>query len=113
MIEHTFENMRRYPPTQRPYVEALNEGWKIHAKVIGWDDDLIFIEYPSKVTSQMNKDAMDRVGWIHKNDAKRIRRADSIFASTEDDHDWHETQDARITYRADPWTILGQQSHGH
>lgn len=98
---------------QRPYVEALNEGWKIHAKVIGWDDDLIFIEYPSKVTSQMNKDAMDRVGWIHKNDAKRIRRADSIFASTEDDHDWHEREDAKITYRADPWLVLGQDKHGH
>jgi len=112
MIEHTFENMRRYTPGKQPYVEVTDgDRQKTHARIIGWDGDLIFIQYPSKVTAQMNKDPMDQVRWIHKNTAQRIRRADSIFASTEDDHEWHEEADKHITYRGDPWTVTTQQAH--
>lgn len=30
-----------------------------------------------------------------------------------DDTAWHETEVAKIKYRPDAWTILGQHSHGH
>ena len=33
--------------------------------------------------------------------------------SIEDDAEWHEREDAKIKYLTDPWTVLGQDPHGH
>lgn len=42
-----------------------------------------------------------------------VPSVDSIWASIEDDTAWHEREDAKIKYRPDPWTVLGQDKHGH
>lgn len=107
-----FEIMRRYTPTMRPYVEITDDIGKYHAQVEGWSRDEIFIAYPPKVVSGPYNDERV-VKWVPVASAKRIRRADSIWASTEDNYDWHSEEDKKIEYRADPWTVYLQEEGGN
>lgn len=103
-----FKNMHRYTPTRRPYVEVRVGDKRFHAQVIGWNGKHAFIEYPTKIINRVTTGQRE-VGWVPIENAVRIRRADSIWASTEDDHEWHTTEDKHITYRADPWTVYTQE----
>lgn len=100
-----FENMNRYMPGERPYAQVLDpELGKIHAQVIGWVPGEVFIDYPVRIIDYVTTGQHD-VRWVPGSTVTRIRRADSMWVSTEDDDPWHESQDAKITYRADPWTV--------
>jgi len=103
-----FERLRRYEPNRRPYVEVRDGDHRYHAQVIGWNDGAVFIEYPMKILNKVTTGQRE-VKWVATASAQRIRRADSIWASTEDDHQWHAVEDQRITYRADPWTVYSQE----
>ncbi|WP_346922897.1 hypothetical protein [Glutamicibacter creatinolyticus] len=103
-----FEGMRRYEPNRRPYVEVREGDHRFHAQVIGWNHGDVFIEYPTKILNRVTTGQRE-VKWVPTAAAVRIRRADSIWASTEDDHAWHAAEDQRITYRADPWTVYTQE----
>lgn len=96
---------REYAPGRRPYVEFNRGGaFKIHALVLGWQQGMIRVQFP---LSKTVPDA--RVcEWIHRDDAVRIRRQDSVWVSSDDDPAWHGRQDERINYRPDPWVILVQ-----
>lgn len=98
-------------PTRRPYVEVRSGDWGTHAQVIGWVEGEVFIEYPPKAPRGPYNGPYE-VRWIPTAAAKRIRRADSAWATTEDDCEWHAEQDKQITYRADPWTIYMHESLG-
>lgn len=99
-----FENMNRYMPGERPYVQVMDpELGKIHAQVIGWVPGEVFIDYPVRIIDYVTT-GQHNVQWVPGSTVTRIRRADSMWVSTEDDDPWHERQDAKITYRADPWT---------
>lgn len=102
------ENMQRYVPGRRPYVEVTTRERKIHAQVIGWQSDMILVEYPPTMISKYTHGQRD-VAWIHKAQAVRIRREDSIWAQLDDDYAWHGTQDAKIFHRPDPWNIYSQE----
>lgn len=106
-----FEDMRRYAPNRRPYVEVREGDRRFHAQVIGWNQGNVFIEYPTKILNRVTTGQRE-VKWVPTAAATRIRRADSIWASTEDDHAWHAEQDKRIEYRADPWTVYSQELPG-
>jgi len=103
------KNMRHYTPGRRPYVEVREGESRYHAQVIGWSGDHVFIEYPPKVRAAMNPPGQQVVKWVPVSSAVRIRRADSIWATTEDDHQWHTEADKNIEYRADPWTVYRQE----
>jgi hypothetical protein len=102
------EKMRRYLPDRRPYVEVTTGERKIHAQVIAWQADMILIEYPPTMIDKFTHGQRE-VEWIHKTRAVRIRREDSIWAHLEDDYAGHGAQDAKISYRPDPWNIYEQE----
>lgn len=107
------ENMRRYEVHRYPYVEVrFDDAHPIHAQILGWNGDMIMISAPAKLLDRYSYDQLE-VQWVRKDQARRIRSADSIWVSTDDDTAWHENEDAKIKYRPDPWAILGQQPHGH
>lgn len=107
-----FERMQRYEPGRRPYVQLTGPDLgKYHARVIGWIPGEVFIEYPIKIRDYVTTGQLD-VAWVPTAAAIRIRRSDSIWLSTEDDHDWHEHEDQKIKYRADPWTVYQQEASG-
>lgn len=102
--------MRRYEPRQRPYVQVTGPDFgKYHARVIGWVPGEVFIEYPTKIINYVTTGQLD-VMWVPTVAAVRIRRSDSSWLSTEDDHEWHRAEDARIGYRADPWIVHQQEA---
>ncbi|ALQ32640.1 hypothetical protein AA310_00140 [Arthrobacter sp. YC-RL1] len=101
------DKMRHYLPGRRPYVEIVMNERKIHARVMAWQGDRILVEYPATMISKYTHGQRETL-WIHKSEAKRIRREDSIWADLEDDYTWHHGQDEKNAYRPDPWTIYGQ-----
>lgn len=112
MTDHT-QGMHRYEVNKYPYVEVrFEDKLPIHAQVHGWNGDMIMISAPTKLLDRYSHDNQ-QVQWVHKDQARRIRSVDSHWISMEDDHAWHEREDAKITYRPDPWTVLGQDNHGH
>lgn len=102
------ENMRRYPPNRRPYVQFTKDERKIHARVLGWNENMILVEYPPRIIDKITHGQRD-AEWINKSLATRIRRTDSVWAALDDDMGWHELQDRKITPRPDPWTIYAQE----
>lgn len=102
------EKMRWYLPGRRPYIEVSTEDSKIHAKLIAWQGEMIFISYPPRMIDKVTH-GQQEVEWIHKSRVVRIRREDSIWAELEDDYDWHNAQDEKITHRPDPWNIYSQE----
>lgn len=102
------EKIRHYLPGSRPYVECTINERKIHAKIIGWQGEMILIDYPPQMISKYTHGEREAT-WIHKSQAVRIRREDSIWAELEDDWDWHGTQDEKISFRPDPWNIYEQE----
>lgn len=99
-----FEDLNRYMPGERPYAQVFDpELGKIHAQVIGWVPGEVFITYPVRITDRFTTGQHD-VKWMPGEAVTRIRRRDSMWVSTEDDYPWHTRQDAKITFRADPWT---------
>lgn len=105
--------MRRYKVHRYPYVEVrFDDAQPIHAQILGWNGDMIMISAPAKLLDRYSYDQLE-VQWVRKEQARRIRSVDSIWASIEDDTAWHEREDAKIKYRTDPWTVLGQDPHGH
>lgn len=102
------EEIQRYVPKRRPYVEVTIAERKIHAEIIGWHGNMILISYPPRMITKFTHGQKD-VQWVHKSLAVRIRREDSIWASLEDDYEWHQAQDERITFRPDPWNIYSQE----
>ena len=86
-----FEHMRHYMPGQRPCVQITGPDLgKFHARIIGWIPGEVFVEYPLKIIDYVTAGQLD-VMWVPTAAAVRIRRADSIWLSTEDDHNWHQT----------------------
>ncbi|UXN31029.1 hypothetical protein [Glutamicibacter sp. M10] len=99
-----FEHMRTYMTGEYPYVQVFDlELGKIHARVRGWVQGELFIEYPPNGARLVYNGRLD-VKWVPTLAATRIRRADSIWRGTEDDPTWHQREDAKISYWADPWT---------
>lgn len=107
------EGIRRYEVHRYPYVEVrFPDQLPIHAQILGWNGDMIMISAPTKLLDRYSYDQSE-VQWVRKEQARRIRSVDSHWANVEDDAEWHGREDAKIKYRPDPWTILGQQPHGH
>ena len=103
-----FERMRRYAPRRQPYVQVTDEeNGRFHARVIGWIPDEVFIEYPKRIIDYVTTGQL-YPKWVPTGSAVRIRRADSIWLSTEDDSVWHDSEDQRIIFRPDPWTVYTQ-----
>lgn len=102
--DQRFERMRTYMTGEYPYVQVFDpELGKIHARVRGWVRGELFIEYPPNGARWVYNGPLG-VKWVPTTAATRIRRADSIWRGTEDDSAWHQREDAKINYRADPWT---------
>ena len=97
-----------YLPTRQPYVECTINEHKIHARLLGWQGEMILVEYPLTMITKYTQGQLD-VMWLHKSLAVRIRREESIWAELEDDYPWHETQDQKISFRPDPWSIYKQE----
>ena len=94
--------MHRYKVHCYPYVEVRFENrLPIHAQILGWNVDMIMISAPAKLLDRYSYDQLE-VQWVRKYQARRIRSIDSIWASIKDDTAWHEREDAKITYLADP-----------
>lgn len=107
------QGMHRYEVNRYPYVEVrFPDKMPIHAQILGWNGDMIMISAPAKLLDRYSYDQSE-VQWVRKDQARRIRSVDSHWASIEDDAEWHEREDAKIKYRTDPWTVLGQDPHGH
>lgn len=102
------DDIRHYVPGRRPYVECTIHERKVHARISGWQGDMILLEYPPRMTSKFTH-GQRNVEWIHKSLAVRIRREDSVWADLEDDYAWHQTQDQKISFRPDPWNIYIQE----
>lgn len=102
------EKMRRYLPGQRPYVEVTTGERKIHVNIMAWQRDMILIEYPPTIIDKYTHGQRE-AEWIHKSRAVRIRREDAVWALLDDDWDWHGAQDAKVSYRPDPWNIYSQE----
>lgn len=88
----------RYRTNRYPYVEVTLDGETFHACAHGWKGDLVMI---ARITNQLGR--VDNGGtttlWVPSESCHRIRREDSTWITTEDDHDWHESQDQMIDYR--------------
>ncbi len=102
------EKISRYLPGRRPYVECTTNERKIHASILGWQGEMILIGYPPRMISKYQHGQRE-ADWIHKSQAVRIRREDSVWAALEDDWPWHEAQDKKIPFRPDPWNIYPQE----
>lgn len=102
------EKISRYLPGRRPYVECTINERKIHASILGWQGEMILIGYPPRMISKYQHGQRE-ADWIHKSQAVRIRREDSVWAFLEDDWPWHEAQDKKIPFRPDPWNIYPQE----
>lgn len=108
--------MRRYPLNRRPYIEYTQDERKVHARILGWQENMILVEYPPLIIDKFTH-GQRTTSWINKAIAKRIRRTDSVWATMDDDmpwHDvqdmpWHDVQDQKINRRTDPWTIYEQE----
>lgn len=106
------QSMQHYEVYRYPYVEVrFPDKFPIHAQVLGWNGGMILISAPAKLLDRYSYDN-PQVQWVHKDQAQRIRSVDSVWASIEDDSEWHEAEDKRIAYRPDPWLILGQEKRG-
>lgn len=107
-----FERMKCYEPNRRPYVQVTDdERGRYHARVIGWVQGEVFIEYPKLIIDYVTTGQL-YFKWVPTESAIRIRQRDSIWLSVEDDSDWHDTEDAKITFRPDPWTVYTQEEPG-
>lgn len=84
------------------------EEQKVHGRVLGWQDEMVLVEYPPRVESRHSYSPRETL-WLKKSEAVRLRRADSLWADLEDDTAWHQLQDPRISYRTDPWAIYAQE----
>lgn len=104
------EKIHRYQVNRRPYVEVTMNERKLHARVIGWHENMILVEYPPKIIDKYTH-GQRSTEWINKSLAVRIRKADSLWATLDDNAAWHDLQDQKITHRADPWNIYEQEFH--
>lgn len=104
------EKIRRYRVNRRPYVEVTRNERKLHARVIGWHENMILVEYPPTIIDKYTH-GQRSTEWINKSLAVRIRKADSLWATLDDNAAWHDLQDQKITHRADPWNIYEQEFH--
>ncbi|WP_313812339.1 hypothetical protein [Glutamicibacter sp.] len=99
------EAIREYPVGQYPYVEVTLPGERLlHARIKAWAGDLILIEYPPR-TAAGTFEGDPELRWVDKGAARRVRRADALWAHSDDDMQWHADQDKTIDYRADPWLV--------
>lgn len=105
------EKLRRYQAGRLPYIEFSTAQGKLHARVLGWQAEMILIEYPPKIIDKFTHGQREAV-WINKFLATRIRKADSVWATLDDDFGWHDTQDQKISFRPDPWNIYMQEFPG-
>lgn len=89
------DKMKHYLPGRRPFLEiALNER-KIHARVMAWHRDQVLVEYPPTTISKFTH-GQRTPRWLHKSEAKRIRREVSVWEDLEDDYPWHQEQDEKF-----------------
>lgn len=103
--------IRFYTPGRRPYVEFTLKDQKVHGRVLGWQGEMILVEYPPDLHDKFNHGQRQSI-WLHKDLAVRLRREDSLWADLEDDYRWHASQDERIKHRPDPWSIYLQEHPG-
>jgi len=105
MIVPPEDSIREYPEGRYPYVEVTLP-WEqlLHARIKAWAGDLILIEYPPLSATGTFEGDPEQC-WINKSAARRVRRADALWAHTDDDIQWHADQDKTINYRADPWLV--------
>ena len=107
------EGMHRDEVHRYPYVEVrFDDAYPIHAQALGWNGGMIFISAPRELLDRFSY-GQQYTQWVRKDQARRIRSVDSHWASIEDDAEWHEREDTKIKYRPNPWTVLGQDPHGH
>ncbi len=108
-----FDRMKRYEINRQPYVQVTDaEQGRYHARVIGWIPGEVFIAYPKLIRDYTNTGKL-YPKWVPTNSAVRIRRQDSIWLSVEDDEQWHQAEDSKISFRPDPWTVYTQDQPEH
>jgi len=84
--------VRQYEANRYPYVEARIQTGRIHARVLSWQGDMILVQFPPRVAAGTFEGEPEQE-WVHKTAARRIRRADALWAHTDDDLGWHQAQD--------------------
>ncbi|WP_172512196.1 hypothetical protein [Glutamicibacter mishrai] len=94
----------RYETNRYPYVEVEHDGELFHAQAQGWKGNMLMIARIKNQLGRVDNGAKETL-WIPANSCQRIRREDSTWVTTEDDHEWHKSEDQKIKYRADPWTV--------
>lgn len=110
MTDYT-QGMHHYDVYRCPYVMVtFPDQPPIHAQVLGWNGDMIMISAPEKLYDRYSW-TDPQIQWVHKSQATRIRQADSIWISMEDDHEWHAIEDGKIVFRPDGFTIYGQDNY--
>ena len=88
----------RYETKRHPYVEVHHEGEVFHAQAHGWKGDMVMIGKPVDQCGRVSN-CGSQIMWVPASHCQRIRREDSTWITTEDDHDWHEEQDKTIEFR--------------
>ncbi|WP_426734327.1 hypothetical protein [Glutamicibacter sp. 2E12] len=88
----------RYATNRYPYVEVSLDGETFHARAEAWRGNQVMI---ARITNQLGRvdNGTRTTLWVPASASTRIRREDSTWVTTEDDHDWHEDQDQTIDYR--------------
>ena len=88
----------RHETNRYPYVEVTLDGETFHACAQGWKGDLVMID---RITNQLGwvDNGARTTLWVPASSCARIRREDSTWITTDDDHDWHENKDQKIDYR--------------
>ncbi|ALG28098.1 hypothetical protein AOZ07_03160 [Glutamicibacter halophytocola] len=93
------EHAHEYPAGRYPYVIVEARGQApLHARVKARAGDLIQIEYPPR-TAAGTFEGDPELRWVHKDNAKQVRRADARWAHTDDDMQWHMDRDKTINYQ--------------
>lgn len=92
----------RYETNRYPYVQVTLGDETFHARAQGWKGDLVMIDRITHQLGWVDNGARTTV-WVPASSCTRIRREDSTWITTEDDHDWHDDQDQTIDYR--PLTV--------
>lgn len=87
----------RYEVNRYPYVEVAHGGEVFHAQAQAWAGGMVMIGKPTGQLQRVDNCARE-VLWVPSAACHRIRRKDSIWITTQDDHDWHSNQDEMIDY---------------
>lgn len=88
----------RYETNRYPYVEVEHDGELFHAQAQGWKGDMVMITRIKNQLGWVDNGAKETL-WVPAETCHRIRREDSTWVTTEDDHHWHQNQDQMIDYQ--------------